>query len=48
MKLDKVIVDRRVKLMEDEGVRFISNTEIGKHVPADLLLKVCSKLKKQI
>lgn len=25
--------------MEDEGVRFISNTEIGKHVPADLLLK---------
>lgn len=39
MKLDKVIVDRRVKLMEDEGVRFISNTEIGKHVPADLLLK---------
>jgi NADPH-dependent glutamate synthase beta subunit-like oxidoreductase len=25
--------------MEDEGIRFIANAEIGKHVPADLLLK---------
>lgn len=40
MKLDKYVVDRRVKLLEDEGVRFITNTEIGKHVPADFLLKV--------
>nr|CDJ87182.1 Glutamate synthase and FAD-dependent pyridine nucleotide-disulphide oxidoreductase domain containing protein [Haemonchus contortus] len=39
MKLDKYIVDRRVKLLEDEGVRFITNTEIGKDVPADFLLK---------
>ncbi|VDM96299.1 unnamed protein product [Thelazia callipaeda] len=39
MKLDKYIVDRRVKLLEDEGVRFITNTEIGKHVPADFLLR---------
>ncbi|ETN80283.1 hypothetical protein NECAME_02415 [Necator americanus] len=39
MKLDKFIVDRRVKLLEDEGVRFLTNTEIGKHVPADFLLK---------
>ncbi|WKY16252.1 hypothetical protein Q1695_001156 [Nippostrongylus brasiliensis] len=39
MKLDKYIVDRRVKLLEDEGVRFLTNTEIGKHVPADFLLK---------
>ncbi|KAK6032025.1 pyridine nucleotide-disulfide oxidoreductase [Ostertagia ostertagi] len=31
MKLDKYIVDRRVKLLEDEGVRFLTNTEIGKH-----------------
>lgn len=40
MKLDKFIVDRRIKLMEEEGIRFITNTEIGKHVPAELLLKV--------
>ncbi|KIH69330.1 hypothetical protein ANCDUO_00335 [Ancylostoma duodenale] len=39
MKLDKFIVERRVKLLEDEGVRFLTNTEIGKHVPADFLLK---------
>ncbi|VDK27600.1 unnamed protein product [Gongylonema pulchrum] len=39
MKLDKYVVDRRVKLLEDEGVKFITNTEIGKHVPADFLLK---------
>lgn len=39
MKLDKFILDRRIKLMEEEGIRFIANTEIGKHVPADLLLK---------
>ncbi|GMT35312.1 hypothetical protein PFISCL1PPCAC_26609, partial [Pristionchus fissidentatus] len=39
MKLDKFVVDRRVKLLEDEGVRFLVNTEIGKDVPADFLLK---------
>ena len=40
MKLDKFVVDRRVKLMEAEGVRFLTNTEIGKHVSAEFLLKV--------
>ncbi|VDK48783.1 unnamed protein product [Anisakis simplex] len=39
MKLDKFIVDRRVKLMEAEGVKFLTNTEIGKDVPANFLLK---------
>ncbi|GMT07908.1 hypothetical protein PENTCL1PPCAC_30082, partial [Pristionchus entomophagus] len=39
MKLDKFVVDRRVKLLEEEGVRFLTNTEIGKDVPADFLLK---------
>ncbi|KAL3109867.1 hypothetical protein niasHT_019898 [Heterodera trifolii] len=39
MKLDKFVLDRRLKLMEEEGIRFIPNTEIGKHVPAELLLK---------
>ncbi|GAC1336908.1 MAG: glutamate synthase subunit beta [Myxococcales bacterium] len=39
MKLDKSLVDRRVKLLADEGVRFITETEIGKHIPADRILK---------
>ncbi|CAP23162.1 Protein CBG01975 [Caenorhabditis briggsae] len=39
MKLDKFVVDRRITLLEQEGVRFLTNTEIGKHVPADFLLK---------
>jgi glutamate synthase (NADPH) small chain len=39
MKLDKKLVERRVKLMADEGVRFVTETEIGKHVPAERLVK---------
>uniref|UniRef100_A0A1I8AG36 Pyr_redox_2 domain-containing protein n=1 Tax=Steinernema glaseri TaxID=37863 RepID=A0A1I8AG36_9BILA len=39
MKLDKFVVDRRVSLMEEEGIRFLTNTEIGKHVDAEFLLK---------
>lgn len=34
MKLDKRIVQRRVDLMAEEGVRFITNTEVGKDVAA--------------
>ncbi|VDO34072.1 unnamed protein product [Onchocerca flexuosa] len=34
----------RVKLLEDEGVRFITNTEIGKHVPADFLLRKSQRI----
>jgi glutamate synthase (NADPH/NADH) small chain len=39
MKLDKSVVDRRVKQLADEGVRFVTGTEIGKHIPADRLTK---------
>jgi glutamate synthase (NADPH/NADH) small chain len=39
MKLDKRLVERRTRLMADEGVRFVTGTEIGKHVGADRLLK---------
>lgn len=40
MKLDKkLVVERRVKLMEKEGVRFIPNCEVGVNFPADALLK---------
>ena len=34
MKLHKDVVLRRLKLMEEEGISFICNTEIGKDVPA--------------
>ena len=39
MKLDKGVVERRVRLMADEGVRFVTETEIGRHIPAERLLK---------
>jgi glutamate synthase (NADPH/NADH) small chain len=39
MKLDKRVVERRVRLMADEGVRFVTGTEIGTHVTADRLVK---------
>ena len=40
MKLDKrVIVDRRVKLLEAEGITFTTNCEVGKDVTAEQLRK---------
>lgn len=39
MKLDKRIVQRRVDMMAEEGVLFITNTEIGKDIPAKRLLE---------
>ncbi|MDJ0904084.1 MAG: glutamate synthase small subunit, partial [Xenococcus sp. MO_188.B8] len=40
MKLDKkAIVMRRLELLEQEGVKFICNTEIGRDLPAEQLLK---------
>ncbi len=38
MKLDKEVVNRRVKLMEDEGVVFKTGLEIGKNLSAKQLL----------
>lgn len=39
MKLDKKnVVMRRLKLMEDEGIRFVCNTEIGKNYPSEKLM----------
>jgi glutamate synthase (NADPH/NADH) small chain len=38
MKLDKSLVERRVKQLSDEGVRFVTNTTVGRDLPtADLL-----------
>ena len=38
-KLEKWVVERRISLMEEEGVIFRCNTEIGKDQPADALLR---------
>jgi len=40
MKLSKEkVVLRRLKVLEDEGVKFVCNTEIGKDLPTENLLK---------
>ncbi|GAB2688095.1 glutamate synthase subunit beta [Mucilaginibacter koreensis] len=36
-KLEKWVIDRRIKIMEHDGVMFQCNTEIGKDIPADEL-----------
>ena len=39
MKLDKHLVERRVRLMEAEGIRFVAGTEVGTDYPAAKLRK---------
>lgn len=39
MKLEKQIVERRVKLMTDEGIEFKTGVDVGKDISADGLLK---------
>jgi glutamate synthase (NADPH/NADH) small chain len=40
MKLDKKeVVERRLKVLEAEGIKFVCNTEVGKNYPAEKLLK---------
>ena len=39
MKLDKAVVDRRIHLMEEEGVKFVTNVNVGKEIKAEELLK---------
>ncbi len=40
MKLDKKeVVERRLKVMEAEGIKFVCNTEVGKNLPTEKLLK---------
>ncbi len=38
-KLEKWVIDRRVELMEKEGVIFVTETEVGVNVEADQLLQ---------
>ncbi len=39
MKLDKSVIDRRVRLMEEAGVRFVVNADVGKDISAEKLRK---------
>lgn len=39
MKLDKSLIDRRISLMENAGVRFTVNADVGRDIPASDLLK---------
>ena len=38
MKLDKVVLDRRIRLMEEAGVAFVCNTDVGRDVTGEELL----------
>src|SRR3954469_7731683 len=38
-KLEKQVVQRRVKLMEDEGVKFVTNANVGKNIKVEQLSK---------
>lgn len=37
MKLDKGIVERRITLLQQEGIDFVTNTEVGKDISAEAL-----------
>ncbi|MFQ5681743.1 MAG: glutamate synthase subunit beta [Candidatus Binatia bacterium] len=37
MKLDKGVVQRRINLMAEAGVKFVTNTAVGVHIPATKL-----------
>lgn len=39
MKLEKWVIDRKQKVMEEEGVKFVVNADVGKNVKAEDLLK---------
>lgn len=39
MKLEKWVIDRKQKMMEEEGVEFVVNADVGKNVKAADLLK---------
>ncbi len=38
MKLEKEIVDRRIRLMESEGIKFVKNADVGNTIPAAEIL----------
>ena len=39
MKLEKWVIDRKQKVMEEEGVKFVVNSDVGKNVKAEDIVK---------
>ena len=39
MKLDKGVIDRRVNLLREEGIEFVTNAEVGKNVDAGKIMQ---------
>ena len=39
MKLEKTVVERRVQLMAEEGIRFVTNMNVGRDYPATQLIE---------
>ena len=39
MKLDKKVIDRRLAIMEAEGIEFVTNANVGENVSAEELMK---------
>lgn len=37
MKLEKWVIDRRVKILQDEGIEFVFNADVGNTVSAEEL-----------
>jgi len=37
-KLSKHIIDRRLKLLMEEGIEFVTNTEIGRDIPGSQIM----------
>lgn len=39
MKLDKIVIDRRVNILKEEGIEFVANTNVGKDYPVRKILR---------
>lgn len=44
MKIDKKIVERRINLLKEEGIKFINNTKIGKDISMDEINKMYDEI----
>ena len=43
-KLDKAVVERRIRILEESGIRFVLDTEVGRDVSAEYLRGRCDAL----
>ena len=44
MKLEKHVIERKIKIMEEEGVRFVTNTDIGKDAKSKKLVDAFDRI----